>query len=662
MINRTLKQLLPPLVLLLAFGIQAAYLVELRAMFPNSFTAEPFCGVDAQAHLVRAAGLLDGSLPGDQPYVFIPLYPFYLATLKRGWGDSLIFPIFMQLLLQVAGLAALYGIGRLVFSPLTGLLAALGLATYNYYHFYIPCYDQALLTTPLLTLAVFFILKYHAARKSGWFPVAGIMLALATLSRPTLLLIFPTIFFWLLWIRSSLGQAIKNLLFLVLPFLIFVSPITWHNYRVSGRFILLSDNFGVNLFTGNNPDAQGLDSMAHSQSQPAVLRYIEINELVKTDKTTLPAEVIRYIIEQPGDWLALTATKIWLWFGEIDDRLVTPYFPLSVNRSRILAVLPVEWQAMAIVALLGIVLASREATSFRRLGLLWLIYAALSAVTILFFVQLRFRLPFVPFVLLSAASFLAAVPRWSQRQPRRFWIALMILLLLYPLVPGLGWFILLLLVLAQLARLKDQKPANYQVPAPACPRQTIIPYPIMGLICLYLLGAGFWIQANRLASDIAQTIDHYLGPPLAGSGILGQTFRMDCNGLHHIQISLGLLNQPHDQPATFYLATDPSGQEILFSETFDGRMVTDYQKKDFFFPPVPDSMGRTFFFFLASPTSTPENSLTARGYTDTPLDRYPEGGAWAGQLGGLQPLQADFAFKAQCKLNFWQKAQALLAF
>ncbi len=123
---------------------------------------------------------------------------------------------------------------------------------------------------------------------------------------------------------------------------------------------------------------------------------------------------------------------------------------------------------------------------------------------------------------------------------------------------------------------------------------------------------------------------------------------MDCNGLNRIEVTLGVFNIPHDQPVTFYLATDPSAQEILFSESFDGSLVRDYQKKSFSFPPIPDSAGRTFFFFIASPTSTPTNALTARGYIDTPLDRYPAGSAFAGQLGDLQQLEADFAFGAYC--------------
>lgn len=654
-LSRLLAHLLPLLALLLAFGLQSAYLAELRAAFPNSFTGQPFCGVDAQAHLDRAGGLLDGSLPGDQTYFFIPLYPFYLALLKAVLGDSIILPVFGQLLLQMVGLAALHGIGRLVFSPLTGLLAVAGLAGYSYYHFYLPCYDQVLLTVPFLTLAVFFSLKYEAGRKPGWLMISGAALALAALSRPTLLAVFPVIVLWLGWIDRSWRRRLKASLLLVAPFLILVSPITWHNYRVSGRFILLSDNFGVNLFTGNNPDAQGLDSLAHSQSQPAVLHYIETNERVKAGQTSLPAEVLAYIRAQPGDWLALTARKTWLWFGEADERLVSPYFPLSVGQSSTIGWLPVAWQAAAVAALLGLLLAVPEAASPRRLALLGLVYGALSATSILFFVQLRFRLPFAPLVMLAAAALLAAAPAWRRCRSKRFWLALSGLLLLYPIVPGLALFIVLLI---GLAGVNLGRPGSGRRAAGGRPGWGLIPYPILALIALYLAAVGLWLRANHLASDVSQTIDHYLGPPLAGAGVLGQTFEMDCSGLHHIQVVLGLLNPQHDRPVTFYLAKDPAGQELIFSESFDGGSVTDFQKRDFFFEPLPDSAGQSYFFFLASPDSTPENSLTARGYTDTPVDHYPNGTAWAGQLGALQPLQADFAFTAYCDLD-WREKLAL---
>jgi hypothetical protein len=653
----SLQKIIPLLILLLALFLQMRYLAELRENFPDGFANQPFCGVDANAHVARASGLLAGTVPGDRTFYFIPFYPLYLSILKNLFGDSLLFPIFIQALLQLVGIAALYGLGRLVFSPLAGALAALGLATYNYYLFYLPCFDQVLMTLPFLTLAVFFLAKYDCQQKSWYLLAAGITLAAATLSRPTILMIYPVIIIWLYFIlrrkkanRVSLSQTLwllgKNAVLLLLPFLIAAAPITWHNYRITGRFILLSDNFDVNLYTGNNPDATGLDTLAHILSQPAVLRFEELFPRVENGETTLTAEVIRYITEQPADWLALTVTKTRFWFGEMDERLVSPYFPLTVSHSRTLAPLPLEWQATTIVALLGILFV--RGRSWPRTILLWLVYGTLSITTILFFIQLRFRLPFAPFVILFAASVLAGAPSWYRQNSWRFWAVLIVLLLLYPIVPPLWIFILLFVGLGLWTGRRQTKAVSTR----PSPRLSLL---LSLLCCLYLLAIGWWLRAEALASDVSQTIDHYLGPPLAATGILGQTFQMDCDGLNRVEVTLGTFNEQHNQPVVFHLATDLSADVILFSEAFDASSVKDYQKKSFSFKPIPDSAGRTYFFFIASPASTPQNAITARGYTNTPVDRYPAGSAWGGQLGLLQQLDADFAFGAYCDLSPGQK-------
>ena len=455
-----LKKTIPILIILLFFFLQTRYLADLRAMFPDSFGAQPFCGVDAKAHLQRASDLIDGSLPGDQTYFFIPFYPFYLASLRSLFGESILFPVYIQILGQVAAVAALFSIGRMLFSPLAGILASLGLATYSYYHFYLTCYDQAVMTAPFLTLAAFFLMKYDRRRQVGLLLGAGIAFSMAALSRPTILIVMAAVVFWLFLYRKSTLHFGRDLILLVLPFIVAASPITWHNYQVSGRLILLSDNFGVNLFTGNNPDAYGLDSLAHSQSQPAVLRFLEKVKQVERGETTFPAEVWRYVQEQPLDALALTARKSWLWFGEQEEILVEPFFPLTVAQSRTLTVLPLAWQALAITGLLGVFLVRGRSRS--RIVLWWLIYGAFSAASILFFIQFRFRLPFVPFIILSAASLLAAASYWKARRPTYFWGVTLFLLILSPLVSGLALMALLFAGFGLWPDLRSDRSSRYR--------------------------------------------------------------------------------------------------------------------------------------------------------------------------------------------------------
>lgn len=628
--------LIPICILLVAFALEMSYLAELRTMFSDSFVDRPFCGVDALAHHERAQGLLSGKYPGQDPWLFIPLYPAFLAVSYYLFGVNFYLLVLFQVIFNLVTYAVLYAIGRRLFSPQVGLLAALGLAAYAPYIYYLPCFDQALFTVPFFMLAVFFLLRFEAAPRWRWLILGSVSLTLSALSRPTVLVTLPAVGLWLFLYRTSYRRFFLQLLCFGGVAAILIAPITWHNYRTTGLFIPTSKNGGVNLFTGNNPDATGLDSLAHAQSQPAVLRHIALQPRRKSGQTTYVAEVARYIRSQPLDWLQLTATKTWLWFGAADKPLISPFFPLAIEDSRLLRWLPLEWQAMALAALLGLILVRKR--RYPGHVLLWLIYGAFSAGTILFFIQLRFRLPFAPFVLLYGMALVELGRGWP-RQSRRFWAGLLVLggaYLLLP-VPGLWLFILLVAGAAWLP-LRAGRPWL--------------------MVWSYVILGGFWLQAQAAAGDVSQTIGHYLGPPLSGSTVLGQTFEMDCHRFNRLAIKMGTFDHQHDQPVNLFLTTDRTGREILFSAQFSGATVRDHQWRTFTFEPLPDSQGRRYFFFLTSPASTPENHLTIRGYTDTPVDQYEAGRAYAGEPGRLQPLEADVAFRATCQQSFPEQLSA----
>ncbi|HMQ54515.1 MAG TPA: glycosyltransferase family 39 protein [Anaerolineae bacterium] len=644
----------PLLVILIAFFLEMTYLAEIQQRFPTAFSREPFCGVDAVSFIERADGLLSGALPGDQTYRFLPGYPLYLAVVYHFFADYLVLPVYLLLPFQLVGLAALYRIGRILFSPLAGILAALGLATYKYYLFYVSCHAQALITTPALLLAVFLLLRFHDRQQIRFLVGAGATLGVVALSRPTVVVMLPMIMLWLLWAcyRVSLWQAGK-LVFFFLPLVAIIGPFTWHNYQTSGRLVLISDNFGLNIFQSNNPYATGLDILAHDRSQPGGVYYAEILSRIEQGETTFVAETQRFFREQPAQALALLAKKTWLWFGEAEEPLSEPFAPWRIDDVHTLAPLPLRWQALAVAALLGLLLVPGRKDYYSKVSLLGIVYGLYSLATIIFFVQLRIRLPFVPFVILFAAALMASAPEWGRRQPKRFGTVLVVLLILSPLLPGMSVLALLFAGLGLWPYLTRPAPNRYRW--------------VAGGIVVYLTLVGVWTQAVDLASANSQPMDVYLGPPVAGPNILGQTIQVDCSNFNRIEITLGTFNERADQPVTFALATDPSAQQILYSESFDGASVTDYQTRSFSFPPIPDSAGKSYFFFITAPTATPQTAITGRGYTDTPLGRghdkaidyYPAGTAFAGSLGNLQPLRADFAFGAYCDLAWWQKIQGV---
>ncbi|MDM8528388.1 glycosyltransferase family 39 protein [Anaerolineales bacterium HSG24] len=662
-------QRIPLGILWLAFALQLSYLNELRHAFPNRLGVVPFCGVDSLAHLDRAHGLLNGSIPGPEVFYFIPLYPLYLAIFQQLFDNPLFMPIYTQILFQMMGLAALYKLGQQLYSPLTGILAMFSLATYSYYLLYVPCFDQTMLTMPALTIGLTLLLtEQHRPNRLSLF-IAGISFAVAILSRPTVLMTLPLVLLWILWLKlapfqltisgiTSLGSSRKinlpsppfsslflsSLLFL-LPITCAIAPLTWHNYQVSGRFVLISDNFGVNLFTGNNPDAYGLDSLAHVQSQPAVLRFEETIGRIYQGQTSYEQEVLTYWQTDPRDAIELTLLKTWYWLGEAEEPLVEPFFPSTVNQSAMLAILPLTWSAVVVMALLGILLV--PTCNKPALRFIWIVYTVFSLFTILFFIQLRFRIPLMPFVMLSSAALLSMAPSWLTQRHWKFAFCLAVMLIFAPLIPGLVLFIILFVGLGLFGLISISHPIGKQS------------YGLLAVLTLYLALIMLMTLTRRAHQDVSQTIGHYLGPPLIGQGILGQSFRMDCDNLHQIEVTLGTFNDRPDQPIIFTLTDNLNSPEPLYTETFVGQSVTDYQRRTFQFPPISDSTGGEFFFYFISPTATAFTTITARGYGDIPIDQYSDGQAFAGPLGQLQPIQADVAFTATCEQSWLEQIQAV---
>jgi hypothetical protein len=132
-----------------------------------------------------------------------------------------------------------------------------------------------------------------------------------------------------------------------------------------------------------------------------------------------------------------------------------------------------------------------------------------------------------------------------------------------------------------------------------------------------------------------------------GNTFLGQTFQPDCDGLNRIRLTLGIHNETHNQPVTFYIQSQTTGRDILVNQ-FSTEDLTDRAIKEFTFFSQPDSSQQTYLTYMTSPTSHPGNSITLRGFSDLPMDGYPHGTAVLGQANQTQPFPGDLAFTAFC--------------
>ena len=83
----------------------------------------------------------------------------------------------------------------------------------------------------------------------------------------------------------------------------------------------------------------------------------------------------------------------------------------------------------------------------------------------------------------------------------------------------------------------------------------------------------------------------------------------------------------------------------LFKMSVNASKIKDMKFHDFTFPPIPDSKGVFYYFYLESPTSVQENAVTA--YYSEVYD-YPEGRIFLNS----SPVEGDLSFRTYYKRSF----------
>ncbi len=182
---------------------------------------------------------------------------------------------------------------------------------------------------------------------------------------------------------------------------------------------------------------------------------------------------------------------------------------------------------------------------------------------------------------------------------------------------------------------------------------------LVNLIILMLIIGGLtlilvtWLDNLGHAGQIVnyENLD-MAGLEIKGDFILGQTFLAPRNGLHRIDVILRTYERRNMHDVTFYLKQSPDSPEILYQETFNAVTVGNNRWRRFEFPPIPDSAGKTYFFYLASPDSVAGDAISVGGATG---DFYDDGITHL----AVGPAQGDLAFRTYYNLSPGEKLAML---
>ena len=257
------------------------------------------------------------------------------------------------------------------------------------------------------------------------FVISGFFFGVAALSRGNILFAAIGTALWLVFQKeeacSSRGALLRCAAFSAGLFTV-VGLVFIRNYRVSGDFVPLTSNAGLNFFIGNNPNTVG------TYIEPPFLHGIPDEEFADSKraaerfagrKFTKASEVSRFWFRQglnfisnmPGLWLKLLWRKVFLalnWF-EIPETYSFYYFK---ERYWSLSAAFLGYGLIAPLGVLGAAVCFVRG-NFSLLHVFFFTYViSLSA----FFITSRYRFPLIiPLIIFSAVLLAQGVERLKSR-------------------------------------------------------------------------------------------------------------------------------------------------------------------------------------------------------------------------------------------------------
>lgn len=415
----------------LAFGLRLVQVLLMSDVTVNPHWLRPV--MDAAVYDIQARELLDGRWPPAAPFFSAPLYPFVLGGLYAVFGAGAMVPVLVVQALVSALAAALVAlIAQRLWSLRAGWLAGVLYAVLWPSIFFAAELLAVTWTVTLLLLALWLVLRAPADARWAYL-AAGVALGVACLARPNLLVLVPV---WVWFVARGASGRWRSLGWplLVAGVVLAILPVTIHNVRHGAVPSLIATSGGVNLYIGNNPEADGASVML-PEVPPSRLDMPENLARVAERETGrlldegavdrhFAGKALAFWTQHPGSALRLQLEKLRLLVA-MNERSNTKHLYFWRDRSSLLK-WPV-WVGFAPVLLLAVLGFWRRDLDGRARWLL-LGSAVVFALTLaVFFVNGRFRLPLLALLVVPAAGGLDWLwASWRSRRwevPRPAWIA-----------------------------------------------------------------------------------------------------------------------------------------------------------------------------------------------------------------------------------------------
>ncbi len=319
-----------------------------------------------------------------------PLYPLFLAIIYRLTGHNIIIVGIIQAILGALLCVLIYRIAADMFDLKTGMISGLLSGISLYFIAMTKFLLSETLFLFLFLLSLFYFYNAFMQKSSKKAIIAGFLMGLATLTRP-ITIFYPFLFFGFTAVccrqwNDILKFTRKLFIPMLIAFLIPLSIWTVRNYRVHKAFVLISTNSGLNLFVGNTPDSNGRYRVrGPDQNEIADIEKITsepVKNKLYVDRT------LRYIAGHPAMTAKLMVMKVAFFWSPFDwcflgDKGTYNYVYAFI--------LPFSFFGICLL--------------FRKWREYWLLYASILyffAISLIYYVEPRYRIPAEPFLIIFA--------------------------------------------------------------------------------------------------------------------------------------------------------------------------------------------------------------------------------------------------------------------
>ncbi|MBC8509830.1 MAG: glycosyltransferase family 39 protein [Chloroflexi bacterium] len=277
-------------IVLLSISVKLSYILILGGglgTFPNEGSDVWFISRATQNILQHGVY----GMEADQPTAGAPPgQAVFLAILFTISNNSLVFAKLAHLALLTLVAVLVYLMGRELFSPSVGFGAGVLIAIDPAYAYLSGTFLSEPLYICLMTLAFYSLIRHRSNKNLVWLMIAGLCFGHAGLTRNEGWL-FAIVLVFSAMITRGRVIAIRTSLVVLAVTVVVIAPWTYRNFRVTDKFVPVSLNGGLTLWSGNNPEFR------YRQPMPMSL------PIYATPPGLSGAEVDQYYRQKAIDWI-----------------------------------------------------------------------------------------------------------------------------------------------------------------------------------------------------------------------------------------------------------------------------------------------------------------------------------------------------------------------